>query len=83
MTGSERHHYDAPSPALHFCRTDDGVFRIISAFHDHVGLEMSDEFERRILGKNYDEIDALESRQHVRALGVRAHRAGWTLEAAY
>lgn len=83
MSGSERHHYDAPSPAFHFRCADDGVFRIVATLDDHVGLEMPDEIERRVLRKNYDEIDAFERRQHVGALGIAAHRPGRTLEAPH
>jgi hypothetical protein len=83
MAGCERHYHHAPSPALHFRGTNDGVFRIVAAFDDHVGLEMPDEVERRVLRENYDEIDAFERRQHVRALGVAAHGAGRALEAAH
>lgn len=83
MAGSEGHHHDAPSPALHFCRANDRVFRIITALDDHVGFEMPDEIERRVIGKNYDEIHALERRQHVSALGVAAHWARGALETAH
>jgi len=83
MAGSEGHHHDAPSPALHICRANDRVFRIIAALDDHVGLEMSDEVERRVIGENYDEIHALERRQHVSALGVAAHGARRTLETTH
>jgi hypothetical protein len=44
---------------------------------------MSDEVERRVLGEDYNEIDALERRQHVRAFGVTAHGPRRTLEAAH
>jgi hypothetical protein len=83
MAGSERHYYHAPSPALHFRCADDGVFRVVAAFYDHVGLQMRDEIEGRVFRKNYYEIDAFERRQDVSALGVAAHRPRRTLEAAH
>jgi hypothetical protein len=83
MAGSERHYHDAPSPTLHFRRANDGVFRIVAPFDDHVRLEMPDEVERRVLREDYDEIDAFERRQHVCAFGVAAHGARRTLEAAH
>ena len=83
MSGSERHYDHSPAPALHFCRTNDRVFRIIAAFDDHVGLELPDEVERRVLGENYDEIHALERRDHVRAFGVGTDWASRTLEAPH
>ncbi len=83
MAWSDGHHDDATSPALHFCRANDRVFRIIAALDDHVGLEMSDEVERRVIGENYDEIHALERRQHVSALGIAAHGARRTLETTH
>ena len=83
MSGSERHYDHAPAPALHFCRTNDRGFRIISAFDDHIRLEMPDEVERRVLRENYDEIHALERGEHVRAFGVAPYGARRTLEAAH
>src|SRR6266550_562719 len=83
MSGSERHYQHAPAPALHFCRTYDRVFRVIAAFDDHIGFQMSDKIERRVLGENYDEVHTLERCEHVRTLGVAAHRSRRTLEAAH
>ena len=83
MSGSERYYQHAPTPALHFRCADDSLFRIVAAFDNHVGLEMPDEVERSVLGENYDEIDALERREHVGAFGVAAHRARGTFEAAH
>lgn len=83
MAGSERHDYYAPAPALHFFCAHDRVFRVVAAFYDNVGLQMRDEIEWRVLCKNYNEIDAFERRQQVRALGVAAHGSGRTLEAPY
>lgn len=83
MSGSEGHYHYAPSPAFHFRRANDRVFRIIAALDDHVRLEVPDEIERRILGENYDEIHALERRQHVRALCVAAHGTRRALEATH
>ena len=83
MSGSEGHYHDSPSPALHFRGTNNRVFRIIAALDDHVGLEMPDEAERSVLGEHYDEIHALERRQHVCAFGVAAHGARGALEPAH
>src|SRR5882762_888250 len=83
MSGSERHYQHAAAPAFHFFRADDSLFRIIAAFDDHVGLQMSDKIERRVLRENYDEVHALERSEHVRALRVAAHRPRGTLEAAH
>lgn len=83
MAGSEGHHHDAPSPALHICRANDRVFRIVAALDDHVGLEMPDEVQRRVIRENYDKIYALEGRQHVSTLGVAAHRACGSFETAH
>src|SRR6266403_1169107 len=83
MSGCERHYQHPPAPAFHFLRTDDRIFGIIAAFDDHVGLQMSDKIERRVLGENYNEVHALERSEHVRALRVAAHRPRETLEAAH
>ena len=83
MARSEWYYHDAPSPAFHFRRAYDRVFRIIAAFDDHVRLEMPDEIERRVVGEDNDEIHALESGQHVRTFGVGTDGARRTLEAAH
>lgn len=83
MSGSKRHYHDAPSPTLHFLGTNDRLFRIIAALDDYVRLEMLHEVQRRVFGEYYDEIDALETCQHIRAFGVAPHRTRRAFEAAY
>src|SRR5882672_224175 len=80
MSGSERYDYHATSPASHLRRANDRFFRIVTALDDDIGLEMLDEVEGRIFGKNYHQIDAFERPEHESAFGVASHRAGRTLE---
>lgn len=72
-----------PSPAFHFGGADNGVLGVIAALDDDIGLEMSDEIERRVLGENYDEVDALQRGENVGALGIRAHRTRRSLETTH
>jgi len=83
MSGSERYYQHPSAPAFHFRCPNDRVFRIIAAFDDYVGLQMSDKIERSVLGENYDEVHALERRENVCTLGVGAHRTRRTLESAH
>ena len=83
MSGSEWYNHDASSPAFHFRRAYDRVFRVIAAFDDHVRLEMLDEIERSVVGEDNDEIHALQRGQHVRTFGVGTDGARRTLEAAH
>ena len=83
MSRRERDDEDASSPALYFGGADDRVFRVISAFDDDVGTKVADKIEWRIVGENYDEVDAFERAQDVRALGVGTYWSRWTLEAPY
>lgn len=83
MSRRQRHDNDASAPAAHLRRADDGVFRIISALHDDVRLEVFDEIERRILGENYHQVDALQGGENERPIGVGADRPGRTLESPH
>ena len=67
-------HYDhSPTPALHFRGTDDGVFRVVAALDDYIRAQDSDQGERRVFRKDYNEIYTLETGQHVTALRISAH----------
>ena len=83
MSGRERNDEDVSSPTLYFGCADDGVFRVISAFDDNIWTKVGDKIERRIVGENYDEVDALERGEHVRALGVGTYGARGPLEAPH
>ena len=83
MSGSERYDDNASSPAFYFRRANDRAFRVVTAFDDDIGLEMLDEVEGRVFGKNYHEIDTFERPEHEGAFGVAAHGAGRTLEPAH
>ena len=74
---------NASSPTLYFGGADDRVFRVIAAFDDNVRTKVADKLERSIVGKNNDEVDALESGQDIGALGIGAYGASWTFEAAH
>lgn len=75
MSRGERHNHHAPAPRLHFTRPHDRVLGVITALHDDVGTEMIDELERRILREGNDEVDTLECREDISALGFRSD---WT-----
>src|SRR6266550_556286 len=83
MSGSERYDDNASSPAFHFRRANDRVFRVVAAFDDDIGLEMLDEVEGRVFGKNYHEIDTFERREHEGAFSIAPDGAGGTLEPAH
>jgi hypothetical protein len=83
MSGSERYDDNASSPAFHFRRANDRVFRVVAAFDDDIGLEMLDEVEGRVFGKNYHEIDTLERREHEGAFSIAADGAGRSLQPAH
>src|SRR6266568_6098577 len=83
MSWRERNDDNFPAPAFHFSCTGDSFFRVIAAFHYHIGLEMLDQIERRILRENYDKVDAFEGGEKVSALSVRVHGSGRTFQAAY
>lgn len=75
MPGCQRNDYDPTAPAPDLAGADNGVLRIIATFHDHVWPQSFHEVEWGVLGKNYNEIDALERAEHVATLGVAADRA--------
>jgi len=82
MTGGERDDYDFPAPAPDFSGADDSLFGVVATLHNNVGLEVFDQVERSIFGKDYHEIDTLERSKHISALRVAADRAGRALEAS-
>jgi hypothetical protein len=80
MTGSERNDYNFPAPAPDFGGANDSLFGVVATLHNNVGLEVFDQIERCIFGKDYDEVDTFERPKHIGALGVAADRAGRPLE---
>ena len=82
MSWGERDDENASSPTLYFGGSDDRVFRVVAAFDDNVRTKMGDKIERRIVRKNYDEVDAFERAQHIRTFRVGSYGTGGTLEAA-
>jgi len=82
MSGCQRHNDHSAAPALDLSRANDGFFRVITTLHDYIWLQEFDEIERRVLGKNYNEVYAFECSKHVRALGVAANRTSRALQSA-
>ena len=83
MSRCQRHDDYSAAPALHLGRADDRAFRIISAFHDHIGTQKLNEAEGCVFRKNYNQIDAFQARQHVAAFRISADRPRWPLQASH
>ncbi len=71
MTGGERNDNDVAAPPSNFGRADHGIGRVVTALHDHVGLQDSHEVERSILIEHGDGADDFERRQNVDSLTFR------------
>ena len=69
-----------PSPAFNFARADNGVHGVVAALYDHVRTQRAHELEGRVLLEEHDEIHCLQCGQHVRSLGLIAHRTTGPLE---
>ena len=82
MSRRQRNDHHATSPAFDFRGADDRLFRVITAFHDHVGSQMPYQIERRVLRKHYDQIDALQRGQNITSFGIAANRSRRPLEPA-
>src|SRR2546429_9942324 len=71
--------FDAPAALAHEVRSDDVGVAPVTSLHQHIGLDDVDEFERRVFIEDRHEVDALERRQHFRALRLREDRSSGTL----
>ncbi len=71
--------FDAPAALAHEVRSDDVGVAPVTSLHQHIGLDDVDELERRVLIEDRHEVDALERRQHFRALRLREDRSSGTL----
>ena len=83
MSRRQRHNNDSPAPALHFSGAHNRVFRVVSALHDHIGTKKLNEIERRVVRKNYNEIDAFEAGHDIASFSVRAYWAIWAFQSPY
>ena len=83
MAWRDRHDHDRSPPTLYFARPDDGRLGIIASLYYHIGSEMLDEIERRIFRKYHHEVDALERREHVRAIPIGSYRPRGPLESSH
>ena len=56
------------------------VAGVVSALHQYAGLDLRDQFDRRILTEDGDEIDRLQRRQHFGARALVLNRAPLALQ---
>jgi hypothetical protein len=71
LAGSERDDDTLAAPAADLRCADDRVGRVVSAFHDDIRPEVSNQLERRVFVEDDDGVDGLEASEHVRAFGLR------------
>lgn len=75
MVFDEGHTYHAATPPLDIIRPDDVLPLIVGPFHEHVGPELLDQSERRVLVEQHDAIHGGQSRDESSPLLLRHHRA--------
>ena len=80
MTGCERDDHDASAVRAYLGRTDDRRFGVVAAFHQHVGPQLGDELERRVVCELDDRVDHLQGRENIAPFGRRSHGPLWTLQ---
>jgi len=71
--------FDASAALAHEVGSDDVGVAPVTSLDQHVGLDDLDELERRVFIEDRHEVDALERRQHFRALRLREDRSSGTL----
>lgn len=83
MARRQWHYHYVASPTFYFPGTNDRFFRIVAALDDHIWLEVPDQIEGGVLGKNYHQIHAFERSEHIRSLGISPHRPCGSFEPAH
>jgi len=83
MAGGERNDHETTAPPFDIVAPNDFGWRVVAAFDEDVWMHRANDRERRILGEDDDGVNALERREHVRAVGLGAHRASRTFKAPH
>src|SRR5579883_1809296 len=81
LTLEERCEQHAAAAREHEVRADHLVEAVVGTLDEHVGLERTDELERRVLAEDDERIDELERGQHARARELALDRAALALQA--
>lgn len=81
MSFRDWHDYNFTAPAFYFSRTHDRLRFVVATLDDHIRPKCIHEIERSVLVKEDDEVNALETRNKVRAIALPANGAHRPLEA--
>jgi hypothetical protein len=71
----ERHAHDAPAPPFDIIGPDDVLPLIVGPFDEHVGPELADQGERRVVVEQHDTIRGGQRGDESRPLLFRYHRS--------
>jgi hypothetical protein len=83
MARCQWHYHYVASPTFYFRGTNDRFFRVVAALDDHIRLEVPDQVERRVFGKNYHEVHTFQRSEYVCSLGISADGPCWSFEPAH
>jgi len=80
MSGGERNDDQTAAPSFDIRASDDIGWRVVAALDEDVRVQRTNDRERRVFGEDDHGVDALERREHVRAIGLGADRASRAFE---
>lgn len=83
MPRGDGHDHHAPTACAHDVRADHCIRGVVATLDDDIGLQSSHDFERCVLAKHDNSVDAFQAGENKRPFRLRSHRALRTLESAH